>query len=176
MAIYKISAADGVSLKFQGVTLPNNSLVDVKDLYYNTPELPEPANTNRLHDQALLCLTDLVDCCESPHTVHGDWYYPDGSVVPSDTIDPYGITLYGRTTFLKNRGPSEVLNCRQFYGSVRLFRRWSKPPGRGRFRCEIPSAANPSVNQILYTNIGEKLQCRIQCQFLPIIIIFHSGF
>ena len=129
--------------------------MDVNDLLYNTPDLPEPNNNNGLHDQALLCVTDLEDCCESPRTVRGEWYYPDGSVVPFDVIGNYGGTIYGRTTFLKNRGPNEVITGRQFYGSVRLFRRWSRPPGRGRFRCELPSASDPNVNQILYTNIGE---------------------
>ena len=94
----------------------------------------------------MLCVTDLEDCCESPHTVRGNWYYPDGSVVQ---FDARGVTLRA------NRGPNEIINGRQFYGSVRLFRRWSKPQGRGHFRCELPSAADPSVNQILYANIGE---------------------
>ena len=99
-------------------------------------------------------MTDLVDCCDAPHTVHGDWYYPGGqTAVPSSGSDNF-ITD-GLASFLTNRGPNEVRNGRQFYGSVRLFRRWSGPPERGRFRCEIPSAASPSVNQILYVNIGE---------------------
>ena len=40
-----------------------------------------------LHDQVLLCVTDLEDCCKLPHTVYGDWYYPNGSVVQYDTGD-----------------------------------------------------------------------------------------
>ena len=43
----------------------------------------------------------------------------------------------------------------QIYGSVRLFRRFGLPPGRGRFRCELPNAADQNVNQTLYANIGE---------------------
>ena len=101
------------------------------------------------HDQALLCMTDLEDCCDAPRTVQGDWYYPDGSVVPFGTIS-------GGAAFQSNRGPNEVLNGRQFYGSVRLWRRYSRPPGRGRFHCELPSAADPNVNQTLYANIREK--------------------
>ena len=46
-----------------------------------------------------------------------------------------------------------MINGEQFYGSVRLYRQWS-PAERGRFRCELPSAADLS-NQILYVNIGE---------------------
>ena len=145
--------AVGVSLKLQGVTIPNNSIVDLDDILYRAriPELfnEDPSNANpELHDQALLCVTDLVDCCDAPHTVRGDWYYPDGSRVRFDT---------GTQTisFRANRGPNEFLDGRQFYGSVRLYRRYGTAPGRGRFHCEMPSAAAPNVNQTLYVNIGE---------------------
>ena len=137
---------DGVSLKLLGVTIPNNSLVDLDDILYRTLNDPEPTDANGLHDQTLVCVTDLEDCCDAPHTVRGKWYYPDGSVVLLDALG---------STFLSNRGPNEVINGRQFYGSVRLFRRYSRPPGRGRFRCELPNAADPNVNKTLYANIGE---------------------
>ena len=77
--------AVGVSLKLRGVTIPNNSLVDFNDLLYRTSYDPDPSNANAtLHDLALLCVTDLVDCCDSPRTVHSDWYYPDGRRVLFD--------------------------------------------------------------------------------------------
>ena len=123
--------------------------MDLDDILYRAHidgYMEEPTNANGLHDQTLVCVTDLVDCCDAPHTVRGDWYYPDGSVV---LLDALGIT------FLSNRGPNEVINGRQFYGSVRLFRRWSNPPGRGRFRCELLSAAGPNATQILYATICE---------------------
>ena len=101
-----------------------------------------PSNNNS--NGALLCITDLEDCCASPRAVRGDWYYPDGS-----RIEDSG------NGFLVNRGPNEVIDGEQFYGSVRLFRRFSGAPERGRFRCELPNAANPFVNQILYVNICE---------------------
>ena len=135
----------GVALQLHGVIIPNNSLVDVGDLLYRTSSNPDPTNNNGLHNQTLVCITDLEDCCDSPRTVRGDWYYPDGSVV---TFDAPG------NTFLRNRGPNEVINGHHFNGSVCLFYRWSRPPGQGRFRCELPSASNPNVNQILYANIG----------------------
>ena len=78
--------------------------------------------------------------------MRGDWYFPDGSRVGSGD--------YG-TVFQTNRGPNEVINGRTVYGSVRLYHRFGVPPGRGRFHCELPSAANPSVNQTLYANICE---------------------
>ena len=124
--------------------------MDIDNLLYSLPGDPVPTNTNGLHEQALLCVTDLEDCCTSPHTRRGEWYYPDGTAVPFDTPD-----MPGTATFRRNRGPNEVVNGRKFYGSVRLWRRWSSPPGRGRFRCELPNAAYPNISQTLYVNIGE---------------------
>ena len=139
----------GVSLKLGGVTIPNNSLVEFEDTLYTVapdPCCPEPTNANGLHDQTLVCVTDLVDCCDAPHTVRGDWYDPDGN----------RLTSTGGSTFRSNRGPNEVVSGHQFYGSVRIFRRFSPPrEQRGRFRCELPSAVNSNVNQTLYAYIGE---------------------
>ena len=80
----------GITLKLHGVTIPNNSLVDLEDVLYRAPDRQgndqPPTNAHpHLHDGALLCVTDLVDCCDTPHTVHGDWYYPNGSTVPNNT-------------------------------------------------------------------------------------------
>ena len=79
--------------------------------------------------------------------MHGDWYYPNGHRVEFNPA--------ASTTFRANRGPSVNMTNHSEDGSVRLFRRYSSPPGRGRFCCELPSAADPSVNQTLYANIGE---------------------
>ena len=120
--------------------------MDINDLLYRGGDDPDPTNANGLHNRTLVCVTDLEDCCNLPRTRRGDWYYSDGRVVDADA---------GGNTFRRNRGANEVLNGQQFYGSVRLFYRWSNPPGKGRFRCELPSATDPSVNQILYANVGE---------------------
>ena len=127
--------------------------MDIDDILYRAlidGYREDPTNDNpELHDQALLCVTDLEDCCHAPHTVRGDRYFPDGTVVPLSNHS------YLNSTFQQNRGPNQFVNGRQFYGSVRLYRQWSNPPGRGHFRCELPSAADPNVTQILYANIGE---------------------
>ena len=106
--------------------------------------------TNGFNGVALECITDLVDCCGtesgSPmRAQHGNWFFPDGTTVGFGS----GVR------FLVNRGPNEVIDGQQFNGSVRLFRRFSSAPGRGRFRCELPNAADPSINQIIYVNICE---------------------
>ena len=121
--------------------------MDINDLLYRARGDPDPTNDNGLHNRTLVCITDLEDCCDSPRTVRGNWYFSDGHVV----IPP----RWG-ATFLRNRGPKEIINGRQFSGSVRLFyTRWSNPPGKGRFHCELPSASDPRVNQTLYANVGE---------------------
>ena len=153
LPFFSFSHAAGVTLSLRGVTIPNGSFVDFDDVMYTAPnpccnDLPSNRNTR---DEALKCVTDLVDCCgtESPGTMRterGNWYLPDGSRVVESNND---------VRFRVNRGPNEVLsNGTQIYGSVRLFRRYN-PPQRGRFHCELPSAANSSVNQILYANICE---------------------
>ena len=110
-----------------------------------------PSNRNPVNG-ALECITDLVDCCGTESTTvrtqRGDWYFPGGTRVGEFVSDR-------STRFLVNRGPNEVVNGQQFNGSVRLFRRFSNIPQRGRFHCEIPNNATPSINQILYVNICE---------------------
>ena len=130
--------------------------MDVHDTMYTTPDsccndLPSNRNTR---DEALKCVTDLEDCCgrelDTPSgimsSVRGDWYTPSGARVGLGGSDP---------AWQANRGPNETLaNGTRVYGSVRLYRRYT-PSERGRFRCELPSAANPTVNQIRYVNICE---------------------
>ena len=129
-----------------GQTIPNNSLVNLVDLLYHTNDLNPPTNANG--EQTLMCVTDLVACCETEGL--GNWYFPGGGVIISG----------GGNTFQSNRGQNEVINGQQFYGSVRLWLRYT-PPQRGLFRCELPDANG--VNQSLYVNI---------CEFLMIMQSF----
>ena len=146
--------ADGVSLRLRGETVPNGGFVDNDDIMFIAPNLAFlsdlPSNRNP-RDEALKCVTDLVDCCGTESGItraeHGDWYLPNGSRV--------GLNDGFSAEFQANRGPNEVLsNGTQIYGSVRLYRRFS-PTQRGLFRCELPSGANPDVDQTLYVNICE---------------------
>ena len=116
---------------------------------------PGPTNRNPRSDvsgAALECITDLVDCCgtesDSPvsRAQRGNWFFPGGTNVESAS---------GAARFMVNRGPNEVIHGQQFNGSVRLFRSFSAVTGRGRFYCELPSAANPSTDLTIYVNICE---------------------
>ena len=131
----------GVSLVLKGQIIPNNSLVNLEEFLYVTNN-DQPTNDNRL--QTLMCITDLEDCCASPRTVRGNWYYPDGRIV--EYTDSEGAT------FQSNRGANEVMGNQMFNGSVRLWRRYTSDE-RGLFRCELPDASG--VNQTLYVNICE---------------------
>ena len=131
--------------------------MDIDDIMYtayNTNQSDLPSNRNP-RDEALLCVTDLVDCCGTEsgtmRTERGDWYFPDGSRVESGVWLWYYIIF---DTFMANRGPNEEINGTIVYGSVRLYRVFT-PFERGRFRCELPSAEDPTINQILYANICE---------------------
>ena len=161
---------------FLGVTLPNDSFVDFDDVFnIGNDSSNIPSNRNP-RDRALQRITDVVDCCGTEsgtvHTEHGDCYYPDG----------YRVEFGGGTQFLVNRGPNEVIGEQQFNGSVHLFCRFSGAPERGRFRCELPSTANPSVNQTLYVNICEFVTRLVHNYGYTIIIIilchhyFHIEF
>ena len=137
--IYTVSV--GVSLQLLGQTIPNNSLVNFDDLVYQAPVdgfREEPTNANGR--QTLMCVTDLIDCCQSE--ARANWYYPNGN----------RVTEGGSQLFRTNRGQNEELNGQQFYGSVRIWRYFT-PSERGLFRCEIPDTEN--VTQTLYVNICE---------------------
>ena len=116
----------GVSLSLNGLTIPNEGYVLVTDIADGAG--------------GLLCHTDRSDCCRaSDGLAQGHWYLPDRSQVGSYTEEDTGPP---RNFFSRNRGA----------GIVRL-NRFGNPPERGRFRCEVPNAADDTVT--MYVNIGE---------------------
>ena len=84
---------------------------------------------------ALWCTTDRADCCTGTPGKAGEFYFPDGNVVPISNND---LTR----TYYRNR----------IAGAIRLNRR---PNGTitGQFRCEIPDASGTLVN--LFINVGK---------------------
>lgn len=79
------------------------------------------------NDDALLCKTDLENCCGTPPNHFGEFYYPSGVQVP---IKSRGQGFY------RNRGKQEV----------RLHRRGGVITPTGRFRCQIPDASGDLQN------------------------------
>ena len=108
--LHYIFAAEGVHLSLRGVSIANNSYVDVDNIGVN--------------DNALLCHTNKSTCCETPTAYRaGHWYFPNEMPVKILGSNP------PENVFYRNRGPS----------IVRLNRR-GNPSERGRFQCEVPDA------------------------------------
>ncbi len=80
-------------------------------------------------DDALLCMTDNTECCDSPDD--GEFFYPDGTTV--------GFSLFN--SLYRNRG-------KQF---IRLNTRNGVTSPLGRYRCAIPDTSG--VTRSVYVNI-----------------------
>ena len=89
---------------------------------------------------ALICLTTLMECCRGIDTngagSMGDWRFPDGSFVPSQS---------GGASLSRNRGPSSVL----------LHRINNAMTPTGVYTCEIPDANNSNTELNIYLYIGQ---------------------
>lgn len=81
---------------------------------------------------ALLCKTNLIDCCGTVPFREGEFYYPNGIQVPIDRL---------RHGFYRNRGDQ----------MIRLNRRQNINTPNGEFRCEIRDA--DGVIQSLYITL-----------------------
>ena len=85
-------------------------------------------------DDALLCMTNLTTCCSASYTATksslGNWFFPNGTVVPSSGT---------HWDFYRNRGKMVV----------RLNRRRGGEDGI--YRCVIPDSLN--VTQTIYIGV-----------------------
>ena len=101
---------------FRGTTYQNNSLVTLEDMGED--------------DNALVCITNDTDCCRKPFIrengveVFGNWYYPNGSRLPSEGVE---------WNFYRTRGLSAVRMYRRRGGDV------------GIYRCQLPYVTNDTA-------------------------------
>ena len=113
--------AGDVWFSLNGTTYQNNSCVTLEDI-------------GEENDTALLCMTNFTACCQAPYTGTesglGNWYFPNGSVVPSSGV---------QWDFHRTRDKSVV----------RLNRRRGGEDGI--YRCEIPVSTN--VTQSIYIGV-----------------------
>ena len=110
--------AGDVRFSLRGTTYQNNSIVTLEDIGEG--------------DDALLCLTDQTACCQAGstsgnRTVLGNWFFPNGTRVPSSGA---------QWDFHRTRGQSAVFLHRR-RGGV-----------NGIYSCVIRDAMN--VTQIIY--------------------------
>lgn len=82
---------------------------------------------------ALLCKTNLINCCGTATNRHGEFYYPNGTRVPTKGF---------QAGFYRNRGDQ----------IIRLNRREGVMAPVGKFRCQIPDTNG--VMQYLFINLA----------------------
>ena len=86
------------------------------------------------NDTALVCVTNLTTCCRPPYTgtgsVLGNWFFPNGTRVPSTGA---------QWDFHRTRGQMELALQRRRGGE------------EGIYRCEIPDSMN--VKQTIYIGV-----------------------
>ena len=113
--------ADHTDIHFElnGVILTNNSAVDLNDIGEG--------------DRALLCKTNLPNCCRTLPNRFGEFFYPSGLQVPIRASDE---------GFYRDRGEQRI----------RLNRREEVTSPTGRFRCAIPDANRVMRNVYIIIN------------------------
>ncbi len=122
-----LPAVPGLSLKLNDTTYGNNSVIEMLEVRYR--------------ESTLICLTNSPTCCrarENPLGVpQGEWYYPNGNLVPSR----------------KNRAGHSVYRSR-WEGEVRLNRMGDDlPPGK--YCCRAPTLSGDW--ETICTNLSECL-------------------
>ena len=118
------SDVDDIWFSLNGRMYKNNSLVTLEDIGEN--------------DTALLCMTNLSDCCQSPYagSVMSDWWFPNGTAVPSANLSGTSDLNW---EFYSDRGQMVVCMHRRRGGED------------GIYRCEIPDSMN--VTQSIYIGV-----------------------
>ena len=97
----------GVYFILKGQPLENNSVIAIVDIGEG--------------DDALVCKTNLTNCCGTVPNRFGQFYYPSGLPVPIDGLEQ---------GFYRNRGDQEI----------RLHKRSGVMSPTGRFHCKIPDS------------------------------------
>ena len=92
---------------FGGVVYPNNSIFNISDIGQD--------------GSSLLCVTNKTACCGNPNRF-GEWFFPNGSMVPS---------AGSNWDFFRGRGDK----------LVRLSRRNDAMSPTGIYQCKVPDAS-----------------------------------
>ena len=114
-----------LQLIFRGVSYPDNSLLSLNNIgEFST-------------GSAILCITNRSPCCSTPPNRFGEWYYPNGSMVPNsgDGHD-----------FYRSRTDNQTIH---------LNRRDNAQSPTGSFCCELPD--NSDVTHALCVTLGKAL-------------------
>ena len=98
---------------------PNNSFIFIIDI----------GQTNDTSTSGLQCITDRKPCCKSDPNRQGEWFFPDGGLVPR-----HGAINV--TTFYRTRGDDGTVNLNRVNDDVLM--------PTGKFCCVVPDATGIS--------------------------------
>ena len=105
LCLLSLVARTAPYLTFNDSVIPNHAYVDLSLMMY-------PGNDDATADisSTVICHTDLTTCCRSQAGPdQGDWYFPDGTVLPgagSDNVNSHPITERKRNQLVRlQRGP-----------------------------------------------------------------------
>ena len=115
----------GVYLSLIGEVYANNSVISITEI----------EQTNFSANNGLQCITDRRPCCQALSNRFGQWFFPDGGVIPN---------LGGVTTFYRNRGDDGTVNLNRFNNDIMM--------PTGSFCYVIPDAT--STNVTVCANLG----------------------
>ena len=122
----------GVYLSLREIFYANRSIIFANEIgETDVDSLSPPPNSNN----GLQCITDRIPCCRSHQNRTGEWFFPNGTVVP---------IRVNAETFYRNRGQDGTVNLNHLNTNV-------MSPG-GLFCCVVPDATG--INRTLCANIG----------------------
>ena len=128
--------AGGVYLSLKGMNYTDKSFIFITEIGQTNTTSMELTNTTS--NNGLQCITNWRPCCKSEPNRHGEWFFPDGGMVP-------GTFQGGVTTFYRNRGDDGTVNLNRLNSSIMM--------PTGRFCCVVPD--NNDTNTSVCTNIRE---------------------
>lgn len=139
----QLQTRDVPYVHFMGVNLTNHSYVDVNNISNNEME------------GSLECRTDLQTCChQSDGGDSGDWFAPNGVVLPRGFIDPTGLYFNRRSQSLK------IL-----YGRI-----MGHTPVSGIYQCTVETnavnSADNSARETVYVGIYNSSEGMIMYSYM----------
>ena len=124
----------GVYLSLRGTVYVNNSVIPIAEI----------GETNTTSNTGLQCVTDRIRCCASPEGRAGEWYFPDGTLVPIKGL---------AKTFYRNRGDDGTVNLNRLSGIM---------IPTGKLCCEVPDLIG--ITDRVCANIGTKSRMAVHVQ------------
>jgi hypothetical protein len=116
----------GVYLSLKGAVYANNSVISIT-------EIGKSDSDRAAVNESLQCITDRRPCCATPLNRVGEWYFPNGSIVPRQSSS---------SSFYRSRSDNGVINLNRVHTNIII------PVGQ--FCCQVPDSANVLRNICAY--------------------------